>query len=72
MLKRKDQRRVWNGHKMTMRIPKNMPSIEKAPESIEKTQMSGGAVAPRNIAMVVPKVQREDKKQLCRDLMACL
>jgi hypothetical protein len=72
MLRRKDQRRVWNGHKMTMRIPKNMPSVEKAPEAIEKSQMSGGAVAPRDIAAVVTKPMRENKKQLCRDLMACL
>lgn len=72
MLRRKDQRRVWNGHKMTMRIPKNMPSIEKAPEAIEKTQMSGGAVAPRSMEAIISRPRREDKMQLCRDLMARL
>ena len=71
MLKRKDQRRVWNGHKMTMRIPKNMPAIEKAPDSIRSEKMSGGAVAP-SMAKALHKPLREDKKQLCRDLMECL
>ncbi len=66
MLRPKQQRQKWNGRKFVWVTPSDMPSVvEAAPVVAAQT---GGTVMPSSI----PKPPREDRKQLCRDLMKSL